>query len=360
MSTGPCNEGDGRYVVNAWRAKTVSEILTVTIPPPSAEEQERHRIYCYMLFCLLNSYWNPYKHGLDGEYPWAKGTSARKSSYLGHNIAAIAVSSSGTIVDFDFNHNELFNSSIEHAEARLLRRLFALGHRYLAEEDKALNDREIGALEIRQEFPGDLLLEHIRILHEFWDTEKTNSRTHFSKALSRLTIYTTLESCAQCSGMMALGSVEKVVYLQPDPGQNNIGAIMFNLNDPETAFRAPLPVPASAYGVTEYSELSKAYTKYLREIRSSRTKPFYKNGNFKKPPSSSLTTFLCTSAVKKILQSAAEKFEMRMGRSPMLPLKYGDWSPSPKALNNSEVFEEANGFLNGAIRYGRRGTPHRM
>ncbi len=46
--------------------------------------------------------------------------------YLGHNIACIAVDENGSILDFDFNHNELFNSSAEHAEARLVRRLFSL------------------------------------------------------------------------------------------------------------------------------------------------------------------------------------------------------------------------------------------
>src|SRR3981189_2447238 len=42
--------------------------------------------------------------------------------YLGHNIACIAVDGNGEIIDFDFNHNDLFRSSAEHAESRMVRR----------------------------------------------------------------------------------------------------------------------------------------------------------------------------------------------------------------------------------------------
>jgi hypothetical protein len=73
------------------------------------------------------------QHGDRGDYgPWrerqvelqpaATGSIARIS---GHNIGR-SPSTRGTIVDFDFN-NEVFNSSVEHAESRLVRRLFKLG-----------------------------------------------------------------------------------------------------------------------------------------------------------------------------------------------------------------------------------------
>ena len=39
--------------------------------------------------------------------------------YLGHNIACIAVDGNGEIIDFDFNHNDFFRSSAEHAESRI-------------------------------------------------------------------------------------------------------------------------------------------------------------------------------------------------------------------------------------------------
>ncbi len=37
-------------------------------------------------------------------------------------------------------------------------------------------------------------------------------------SLKKHTVYTTLEPCAQCSGMMTLCSIERTVYGQTDPG----------------------------------------------------------------------------------------------------------------------------------------------
>ncbi|MBE0548407.1 MAG: hypothetical protein IH627_12320 [Rubrivivax sp.] len=353
------DDGEGRYLGD----RRLSELMTVPVPPTTPEEQERHRIYCYLLLYLLNEHWNPYKYGCEGEYPWAEGTNARRSTYLGHNIAAIAVSPTGRIVDFDFNHNELFNSSAEHAEARLLRRLFALGKQFAERLDREYIEEEFNKMQSGIELDPTAGSE---THHKWWyRSENTMSRTHFGRTLARITIYTSLESCAQCSGMMALGAVEKVVYLQADPGQNHIGAILFNLNGGNTAFKSPLPVPASEYGVAEYTALSHAYSKYLKQIQSSRVKSFYKMGDENILPSSSLTTFLCTSAAKKILQSAAYKFSREKEYPVGLPfplgsrLQYGDWQPSPTALTNREVWGAAELFAQGTLRYGRRGTPHR-
>ena len=358
MSIQSQDDGESRYLGD----RRLSELMTVPVPPTTPEEQERHRIYCYLLLYLLNEHWNPYKYGCEGEYPWAEGTNARRSSYLGHNIAAIAVSPTGRIVDFDFNHNELFNNSAEHAEARLLRRLFALGKQFAERLDGEYRDEDSN----KKQSVSVLHSDNGRYPSHWWyDPEYTMFRTHYGRTLSRITIYTSLESCAQCSGMMALGAVEKVVYLQADPGQNHIGAILFNLNGGKTAFKSPLPVPASEYGVAEYEALSVAYSKYLVQIQSSSMKPFYTMGDKKIPPSSSLTTFLCTSAAKNILQSAAYKFSREKQYPKGLPfpsgprLEYRDWQPSPTALKNWEVWREAELFAQGTFRYGRRGTPHR-
>jgi tRNA(Arg) A34 adenosine deaminase TadA len=377
MRTKAQREVKGRYLAEAWREKSVSQLMSVNVGPPCAEEQERHRIFCYLLFYLLNEHWNPYKYGLLGEYPWVNRTDAVRTSYVGHNIAAIAVSSNGRVIDFDFNHNELFNSSAEHAEARLLRRLFALGHQFAKDEDRLYIDASLHAhRENRKAGLADALrtrslekhfihsmANYTRVLSDAYDPENTMARTQFGRALTRITVYTTLESCAQCSGMMALAAVEKVIYLQPDPGQNNIGAILFNLNDVgETAFKAPLPLPASACGVIECSALSEAYLAFLKRVRSARVKPFYKEGNVKRFPSASITTFLCTSAAKEILQSAAVKFSrsVRPTRDDWLPLKFADWRPSPQSLTNREAWLEAKEFAQQVLRYGRRGTPHRI
>ena len=55
------------------------------------------------------------------------------------------------------------------------------------------------------------------------------SRADYSNVLEGVTIYTTLESCAQRSGIMALAKVGSVVFLQTDPGQYSIGNIMRNM-----------------------------------------------------------------------------------------------------------------------------------
>ena len=88
---------------------------------------------------------------------------ARRSSYLGHNIAAIAVSPTGRIVDFDFNHNELFNSSAEHAEARLLRRLFALGKQFAQRLDREYVEEEFDKMQSGKELRPNRLYRCIRL-----------------------------------------------------------------------------------------------------------------------------------------------------------------------------------------------------
>jgi hypothetical protein len=112
--------------------------------------RERHKIYCYLLMKLVVRFWNGNKRGPLGTYPLRQGQIDRPQlperpqryrgemianpgglrvnwdRYLGHNIACIAVDGNGEIIDFDFNHNDFFRSSAEHAESRMVRRLFSL------------------------------------------------------------------------------------------------------------------------------------------------------------------------------------------------------------------------------------------
>jgi hypothetical protein len=108
----------------------VAELCNLREPNPGPRVRERHRIYALILMALLYDYWNGNKRGRGKryEYPWTDFASPGQyldSDYQGHNIGAIAVNSDGRIIDFDFNHNRLFNSSAEHAEA-LVRRVFTL------------------------------------------------------------------------------------------------------------------------------------------------------------------------------------------------------------------------------------------
>src|SRR5438128_12013135 len=117
--------------------------------------------------------------------------------YVGHNIACVAVDGNGKIIAFDFTHNDFFRSSAEHAESRMVRRLFSLTD-----------------------------------VFDSWKTgDRIGDRSH-AFSLQNVTLYTSLESCAQCSGVMSLGGVKQVVYLQNDFTAYMIGNIMFNLANP--------------------------------------------------------------------------------------------------------------------------------
>jgi tRNA(Arg) A34 adenosine deaminase TadA len=144
----------------------------------------------------------------------------------------------GEILGFDFNHNEIFNSSAEHAEARLLRRLFSQpDHLFPTGHFTFLRNPSSGPFEELKDIAKDLV-EGIAL-------EFSKHKSHYSNSLKDITIYTSLESCAQCSGMMALGAVKRVVYLQQDAGQNAIGNILYNLNL-GSSYYAPEPIPACA------------------------------------------------------------------------------------------------------------------
>ena len=134
-----------------WK-KQVFELATVDLKEAAPElaietVRERHQIYCFLLMKLIHRFWNGNKRGPLGDYPRrltqreARDPTHRFRGdmienpdqfrvnwdrYLGHNIACLAVDGNGEIIDFDFNHNDFFRSSAEHAESRMVRRLFSL------------------------------------------------------------------------------------------------------------------------------------------------------------------------------------------------------------------------------------------
>ncbi|NJO02605.1 MAG: hypothetical protein HC880_13800 [Bacteroidia bacterium] len=96
--------------------KPVSQLVGLSNYVISEPEQERHKIYSLMLLALTFQQWNGNRYGVEGEYPMREKQKKasglyREGDYLGHNIAAIAVDGNGRIIDFDFNHNNIFNSS---------------------------------------------------------------------------------------------------------------------------------------------------------------------------------------------------------------------------------------------------------
>lgn len=293
------------------------------------EEKERQRIYSLLLMSVVALNWNGNKRGLKDsikpsptkdyglnpllstpEKPVSRGRQLA-NDYLGHNIAAIAVDRDGYIIDFEFNHNEIFNSSTQHAEARLLNRVFSLNQ-----------------------------------IHDSWNAgTQSEGGTSYGQLLKGVTIFTSLESCAQCSGIMTLGNANEVVYLQEDPGQYKIGNIMFRLTEshnPKEKALAPRPVPASAFGFDYYTRLSEKFGAFKTETHIT-----------------SITSFLCSETAYLIFLDA----EHELSRLSQTGLTFPAWkAPLPNdgqsRLSNSEALEECLSFYRYVAEKGRRGTPH--
>jgi pyrimidine deaminase RibD-like protein len=218
------------------------------------------------------------------------------------------------VIDFDFNHNSVFNSSVEHAESRLIRRVFSLAQ---------LQDEWRPALGPPP--PSETA------------ATRSAGRT-YATALSDVTVYTTLEPCAQCAGIMALGLVHEVVFLQRDPGEYLVGNILHNLT--KEGARAPLPVPAAHFGFEYFEELNTAYQHFRAEIAK---RPFYVSPTWT-DSSPAISAFLCTDDALDIYMRARDELRsFQLG-----------------SAANAEAYEGVIDFLDYARTKGRRGTPHRV
>lgn len=324
--------------------RPVSDLIRVDNTDMSAEESERHIIFGLLAMAIVADSWNGNKKGEFGDYPqrlrqrlpvgiYAGGT------YFGHNIASLATDGRGAIIDFDFNHNDLFNSSAEHAEARLVRRIFNLNESY-----------------------------------NHWQTvdPKQITPVPYANVLSAVTIYTTLESCAQCSGVMTLGNVKSVVYLQTDPGQYYIGSILYNLSNPYSLshphsppesgpvpklvqkYGAPEPISADTFQFPHKTALDLAYRAFVDDAS---TDPdsyyFWRSADGSQvDKSSTITAFLCTDAAHDIFNDAANELATRH-------VDFPSYQPTESALANAEIHEQAVRYRAFVSTLGRRGTPHK-
>jgi hypothetical protein len=185
-----------------------------------------------------------------------------------------------------------------------------------------------------------------------------------------VTIYTSLESCSQCAGMMALARVKEVVYLQTDPGMYNIGNMLYNLTrkipsvkESKGALQAPYPIFGSQLGIEACKLLDNAFHLFHKEVPN---KPFFipKNGH---PPdkSQSITSFLCTDIAYDIFGSGADEladFKVVHGsyipKSQRCPTDEVCGPAVCGALDNVATLKRAKQFYQYATRAGKRGTPH--
>jgi tRNA(Arg) A34 adenosine deaminase TadA len=341
--------------------KNVSHLIDVKLPQELslAAAQERHRIYALLLMALVVRFWNGNNNGPLGDYPFRedqKDTDPAVSQtcrryrgdlnvskdsgriswdrYLGHNIACIAVDGKGEILDFDFNSNAIFRSSAEHAELRMVRRLFSL---------------------------TDLI--------DDWKTERLMPQESKPVALKDVTIYTSLESCAQCSGVMSLARVKQVVYLQNDPGAYRIGNIVYNLagNEPsdpdgDGSALAALPIPASAIGLPYFEHLNRSYEKFRDQQFEAKKLGDASHAYFVScdhsrveytASISGITSFLCTDMALDIFRKGASAFES-------MNLIDSAYRTQPDSWSNQRCLDGAKRFFQYADVEGFRGSPHKL
>lgn len=321
--------------ISEFMNKSLKELVEPSRSIIAEGEAERHRIYASSLAAITRHYWSGNKYGLSGTHPqnpmvsdWGSNCPHLGSEYRGHNIAAIAVDHDGYVIDFDFNHNTLFDSSVEHAEARLIRRLFSLTQ-----------------------------------LQDSWNVaSEDNPADKYSNALSKVTIYTSLESCTQCTGIMMLGRVKQVVYLQSDPGMYRIGDFLHTLTarkENQDFIRAPEPISADRIGLEIVSELDSAFRDFVENRNEA--PPFFIDDQGKENRTSSITSFLCTEAALKPFSKAAD---LLSSLNPVHPdyrpvCEEDDDNSVCDKLTNAKALVEAQKFVDYATRKGSRGTPHR-
>jgi tRNA(Arg) A34 adenosine deaminase TadA len=347
--------------------RPLSEFVNLPTSPIEAGLAERHRLYSFLVLAILASQWNGNKYGNPGDYgEWrrrqlmeglpAESGVYRGGSYLGHNIAAIAVDARGTVVDFEFNHNQIFNSSVEHAESRLLRRLFSLSK--ISDSWQVV--KAVGHM--AAEGAGQSTAKPFAFAVSAPPAHEPRvgvsaRRVSYTELLTDVTIYTSLESCAQCSGIMALADLREVVYLQPDQGQYLIGNMMYKATTTMGyGARAPEPIPADAFGLAQYGQLVAAERDFAKRVVK---EPFFRRGKTQKRDKS-VTSFLCTDLALAVAESGATE----LGSS--AALDHPDYirpSRDGKAvtggLSNEQVLTGVRSFLRYVESQGGRGTAHR-
>ena len=328
--------------------KKVSELLVLEDRELSEPEKIRHQVFSNLLRAITVYYWNGNKYGTPYNYPlnpepndqYLDWSPFLLESYRGHNIAAIAVDASGRVIDFEFNHNEIFNSSIDHAESRLLRRVFSL-----------------------------------RQINEEWDIENPPDDKSYGTLLGGVTVYTSLESCSQCSGIMTLAGVKDVVYLQEDTGMYQIGKILRNLSkndDGASYLQAPHPISGSEIGLSGYCDINKAFIEFEKQQRSKTGKPFRADDEGNKRYTGSITSFLCTQSAYNYfargwpeLKELLSEFEKDPGSElatyrPGVDEEKRKCRPNERVMTNHEALNHAISFYRYVREKGDRGTPHRV
>jgi len=388
----PPGFADQEPLVENW-SRQLNQIVDVDAKiredaPDLKEEggRERHRIYSYLLMKLIYRFWNGNKNGPLGRYPLRReqldsaqspeadrklagmegrevpfryrgdmirdtgGVRVNWDRYLGHNIACIAVDGNGEIIDFEFNHNNFFRSSAEHAESRMVRRLFSL--------TDIFDNWKIG-------------FDRCAIEQNSKSKSTNDQLTKFKPRpalLNEVTLYTSLESCAQCSGVMSLAGIKQIVFLQNDFTAYKIGNIMYMLANRTSGGvpGAPIPIAGLEIGLDEFKMLNDANLDFSREIRAAKeaknlSGAFFVSENGEPDFEDSITSFLCTDVARKIFEDGGNKIDT-------VTLLHPEWKPPRRPnddnyeaiLTNDQCLAHAGEFYRYADIEGYRGSPHKL
>lgn len=132
------------------------------------------------------------------------------------------------------------------------------------------------------------------------------------QTLKEHTIYTTLEPCAQCSGMMTLQNVFRTVYGQKDPGFGD-ALERLQLNSLPNGYEPyPRAVKSDRSDISYCTQLEEGYSKY---------KPNHENPH--------ITDYLKSNEAKAIFASAYNEF----------------MSFKPKHSENEGFYKDAKGLI---------------
>ncbi|CAN7393287.1 hypothetical protein LJR098_003351 [Rhizobium sp. LjRoot98] len=182
-------------------------------------EKERHSFFLGGLCALVYERWAIDRSRKETRAAYAEAFPGHDfCEYGGHNIGAFVVNGRNEIVCFALNQNRRENNPLAHAETRAIAR----------------------TVEIRNS-------EQYRA---------GTTRANYDDLLVGFKVYTTLESCTLCSGVMDLANIGEVVFAQEDPGQHGIGNLLYEWGRRQGAHGASRPIKADFFD--GYKHLSDA------------------------------------------------------------------------------------------------------
>lgn len=191
-------------------------------PTLGSELREKYALYLLLTFALVASRWRIRRSSPEDRKAYAAAYPGREfSEYIGHNIGALLLGPADELLAFEMNEASAALSSLEHAELKAVR----VGNRRLN-------------------------------LKRFREGDQPAS---YASLFDGCTLYTTLESCTQCAGVMHLAGVDTVVHGQTDQVQQAISDKVYQMHRD-----GPLPAPRPIKGdfLPLVPQLESAYAAY--------------------------------------------------------------------------------------------------